>query len=45
MIFNGYPPSTVGIAVVALLVFVAILYLLRVRRRRVEVSSIGLWRE
>ena len=45
MIFNGYPPSTVGIAVVALLVFVAILYLLRVRRRRIEVSSIGLWRE
>lgn len=45
MIFNGYPPSTVGVAVVALLVFVAILYLLRVRRRRIEVSSIGLWRE
>lgn len=45
MIFNGYPPSTVGLAVVALLVFVAILYLLRVRRRRIEVSSIGLWRE
>ena len=45
MIFNGYPPSTVGIAVVVLLVFVAILYLLRVRRRRIEVSSIGLWRE
>ena len=31
MIFNGYPPSTVGIAVVALLVFVAILYLFAYR--------------
>lgn len=45
MIFNGYPPSTVGVAAVALLTFVAILYLLRVRRRRVEVSSLGLWRD
>lgn len=44
MIFNGFPPSSVGIAAAALLVFVAILYLIRVRRRRVEVSSLGLWR-
>ncbi len=44
MIFNGFPPSSVGIAAAALLVFVAILYLIRVRRRRIEVSSLGLWR-
>lgn len=45
MIFHGYSPSTVAPVLIIILIFIAILYLLRIRRRVVEVSSIGLWRD
>ena len=45
MIFNGYTPNTLLPVLAAIAVIVLILYLLRVRRRRVSVPYIGLWRE
>lgn len=44
MIFNGYTPQTLIPAIVTAVVLIAILYLIRVRRRSVVVPSIGLWR-
>ncbi|MBR4986178.1 MAG: BatA and WFA domain-containing protein [Proteobacteria bacterium] len=45
MIFNGYTPQTLLPFLIAIAVVVAILYLLRVRRRVVSVPYIGLWRD
>ncbi len=44
MIFNGYTPDTLLPAVAIAAVVIAILYLIRVRRRTVAVPYIGLWR-
>ena len=44
MIFNGYTPQTLLVPIVIAVVIIAILYLIRVRRRSVVVPSIGLWR-
>ncbi len=45
MNFNGYTPQTLAPVLIAIAIIVAILYLIRVRRRRVEMPYIGLWRE
>ena len=45
MVFNGYTPTTLMPVIIGLAVILAILYLLRVRRRRVDVAYLGLWRE
>lgn len=45
MIFNGYTPQTLLPFLIAVAVIIAILYLLRVRRRVVSVPYVGLWRE
>ena len=45
MNFNGYTPQTLAPILIAIAVVVAILYLIRVRRRRVTLPYIGLWRE
>ena len=44
MIFNGYTPQTLLVPIIIAVVLIAILYLIRVRRRSVVVPSIGLWR-
>ena len=45
MIFNGYTFQTLLPFLAILAVIIAVLYLLRVRRRSVPVAYIGLWRE
>lgn len=45
MIFNGYTPSTLLPVLLICAALIAILYLLRVRRRAVQVSHLGLWRD
>ena len=45
MIFNGYTPEAILPYLIGLAVIIAILYLLKVRRRAVAVPYIGLWRE
>lgn len=45
MIFNGYTPQTLLPFLIAAAVIIAILYLIRVRRRVVAVPYVGLWRE
>ena len=45
MVWNGYTPETLMPVLIGLAVVIAILYLLRVRRRKVTVPFVGLWRE
>ena len=45
MVLNGYTPETLAPILIGLAIVIAILYLLRVRRRSVNVPFIGLWRE
>ena len=45
MVLNGYTPETLTPVLIGLAVVIAILYLLRVRRRKVTVPFVGLWRD
>lgn len=45
MIVNGFPPSTVLTAAAIAALIIAVLYLLRVRRRQITVPYLGLWKQ